>query len=73
MKALTINDLIRAGEFDAAVERMQAACRVYDPAEPVDVDAVRARFVAARDGLRAVVAPEPFKVVVEYVTPGGAR
>jgi hypothetical protein len=64
---LTIDDLIRSGQFDAAVERMQAACRVYDPTVPVDVDAVQAQYEATKEHLKSVVPPAPFKVVVELV------
>lgn len=67
MKALTITDLIRAGQFDAAVERMQEACRVHDPAVPVDVDRIRAEYEATRDRLREVVPPGPVRIVVELV------
>ena len=64
MTELTINDLLRARQFDAAIERMQEACRVADPAVPVDADQVRAEFEATRARLRAVVPPAPFKIVV---------
>ncbi len=66
MKALTIDDLIRSRQFDAAVERMQAACRVYDPTVPVNAEQVRKEYEATRDRLKAV-APLPFRIVVERV------
>lgn len=63
MTNLTINDLLRAGRFDAAIERMQFACRVYDPTVPVDAEAVRAEYEATRDRLKAV-APLPLRIRV---------
>lgn len=75
MTALTIDELIRDGRFEAAVARMQDACRIYDPTVPIDVDAVRARYEATRAQLKALVPPAPFRIVVELVTsvaPGGA-
>jgi hypothetical protein len=71
LSPLSIADLIRAGQFTTAVERMQSLVRLGDPTEPVDVDAIRARYEASRAHLRSVVPPEPFRVVVELV--GGNR
>jgi len=68
---LSVADLLRAGEFEQAVERMQYLSRLADPTEPVDVDAIRARYEASRSHLRSVVPPEPFRVVVVPV--GGKR
>jgi hypothetical protein len=67
MTSLTVVDLIREGRFDTAVIRMQELCRIQDPTEPVDVDAIRARYEASRAHLRSVVPPAPFRVVVEVV------
>lgn len=67
MISLTVVDLIRAGKFDAAVARMQELCRIQDPEVAVDADVVKAQFEEARDRLRAVVPPAPFKIVVELV------
>ena len=67
MTNLTINDLIRAGEFDAAIERMQEACRIADPDRPVDVEQVRREFEATRARLRAVVPPGPVRIFVDLV------
>ena len=67
MTNLSVVDLLRAGDFDAAVERMQELCRVMDPEVPVDADVVKAQFEQARDRLRAVVPPAPFKITVELV------
>ena len=67
MTELSVVDLLRAGDFDAAVERMQELCRIQDPEVPVDADVVKAQFVEARDRLRAVVPPAPFKITVELV------
>ena len=67
MTNLTVVDLLRAGDFDAAVSRMQELCRVMDPEVPVDADVVKAQFEQARDRLRAVVPPAPFKITVELV------
>jgi len=64
---LSVADLIRAGDFTAAVERMQSLVRLGDPNEPVDVDAIRARYEASRAHLRAVTPTPPFRVVVEVV------
>jgi hypothetical protein len=64
---LSVADLIRAGDFATAVERMQRLVRLGDPTEPVDMDAIRARFEATRAYLRAVTPPRPFRVVVEFV------
>ena len=66
-KPLTVADLIRAGQFAAAVDRMQELCRIQDPEVPVDADQVRAEYEATRDRLKAVVPPPPFKIVVELV------
>ena len=44
MTNLSVADMLRAGEFAAAVERMQYLSRLADPTEPVDVDAIRARY-----------------------------
>ena len=67
MTDLTIDDLIRAGQFDAAIERMQEACRIADPDVPVDAEQVRAEFEATRDRLRAVVPPAPLRIFVDVV------
>lgn len=67
MTSLTVVDLLRARKFDAAVERMQELCRAWDPEVAVDADVVKAQFEEARDRLRAVVPPAPFKVTVELV------
>jgi len=64
---LTITDMLRAGEFEAAVATMQRLVRLGDPTELVDVDAIRARYEASRAHLRAVTPPQPFRVVVELV------
>lgn len=75
-KPLTVADLIHAGRYQAAVARMQELCRIGDPDIPVDADQVRKEYEAARDQLKAVVPPAPFKVTVQYVNPvppGGAR
>ncbi len=65
---LSVADLLRAGEFEQAVERMQYLSRLADPTEPVDVDAIRARYEASRSHLQSVVSPEPFKIVIEMVS-----
>jgi hypothetical protein len=65
--SLTVVDLLRAGDFDAAVDRMQELCRIQDPEVPVDADVVKAQFEQARDRLRAVVPPAPFRITVELV------
>ena len=65
MSSLTVVDLLRAGDFDAAINRMQALCRAADPEIPVDADQVRAEFEAARDRLRPLLPPAPFRIVVE--------
>ena len=64
---LSVVDLLRAGDFDAAVDRMQELCRIQDPEVPVDADVVKAQFEEAYDRLRAVVPPAPFKITVELV------
>ena len=64
---LSVADLIRAGQFTTAVERMQRLVRLGDPTEPVDVAAIRARYEASRAHLRAVTPLPPFRVVVELV------
>jgi hypothetical protein len=69
MTSLTVVDLIREGRFETAVIRMQELCRIQDPTEPVDVDAIRARFEERRSHLRSVVQPAPFRVTVEVVRP----
>jgi len=43
-------------------------CRIADPTEPVDADAVRAEYEARRRHLRSVVEPEPFRFVGTYVS-----
>ncbi len=67
MISLTVVDLIRAGKYTQAVERMQELVRIQDPEVPVDADEVRAQFEASRDRLRAKVPSAPFKIVVEVV------
>lgn len=67
MTHLSTADLIAAGSFNEAVTRMQSLCAIQDPETPVDGDAVRARYEQARDQLKAVVPPAPFRVVVEVV------
>jgi hypothetical protein len=71
MTNLSVADMLRAGQFAEAVERMQYLSRLADPTEPVDVDAIRARYEASRSHLQSVVPPEPFRVVVVPV--GGKR
>ncbi len=71
MTHLSVADMLRAGEFAEAVERMQYLSRLADPTEPVDVEAIRARYEETRSHLCSVVPPEPFRVVVEVV--GGKR
>jgi hypothetical protein len=68
MSTLTITDLLREGRYELAVARMQELCRVRDPEVPVDVDAIREAYEASRRHLRSVVPPEPFRVVVTYVS-----
>jgi hypothetical protein len=68
MTHLTISDLIAAGSFNEAVTRMQRPCAIQAPETPVDVDAVRTRYEATRDQLKAVVPPAPFRVVVEVIS-----
>ena len=68
---LSVADMLRAGQFAEAVERMQYLSRLADPTEPVDVEAIRARYEASLSHLRSVVPPEPFRVVVVPV--GGKR
>jgi hypothetical protein len=63
---LTISDLLRAHDVAGAVDRIEALLRVA-PESPVDADAVRTRYEASRDRLKAVVPPAPFRVVVERV------
>lgn len=63
MTNLTINDLLRAGQFDAALKRMQELCRVQDPEVPVDAEQVRKEYEATRDQLHAV-APLPMRIRV---------
>lgn len=69
MTNLSVTDLIRAGDYSRAVERMQALCRIQDPEVPVDAAAVREQYEASRAHLRSVLPPEPFRVVVEWVAP----
>jgi hypothetical protein len=64
---LSVTDLLREGRFETAVIRMGELVRIQDPTEPVDVDAVRARFEETRERLRSVVPPAPFRVVVDRV------
>lgn len=68
MTSLSVSDLIAAGSFNEAVERMQRLCRIQDPETPVDADEVRARYEATRTHLKAVVPPAPFRIVVEVVS-----
>jgi hypothetical protein len=63
---LTISDLLRAGQFQAAVDRMRTLLHA-DPTTPVDVDSVIRQYEASRTHLRSVVAPSPFRVVVQRV------
>lgn len=67
MTNLTINDLLRDGQFDAALERMQELCRIQDPEVPVDAEQVRQEFEARRRLLKSVVPPAPFKITVTWV------
>lgn len=67
MTALSVSDLIAAGSFNEAVDRTTDLVRIQDPETPVDVDAVRTRYELARDQLKAVVPPAPFRVVVDVV------
>lgn len=64
---LSVSDLIATRSFNEAVKRMQHLCRVQDPEDPVDADAIRARYEATRTHLKAVTPPAPFRVVVEVV------
>jgi len=66
--SLSVVDLLRAGRFETAVIRMQELVRIGDPTEPVNVDAIRARYEASRSHLQSVVSPEPFKIVIEMVS-----
>jgi len=66
--ALTITDLLRAGDMDGAMARIHAEVAVYDPTEPVDVEAIRLAFEERRAALRAVVPPAPFPARVVYFT-----
>jgi len=68
MTSLTVADLLREGRYENAVARMQELCRAADPEIPVDAALVLSEFEQARDRLRAVVPPAPFKVVVEVVS-----
>jgi hypothetical protein len=63
---LSISDMLRAGQYREAVERMQTLLRA-DPAVPVDVDGIIRQYEASRAHLRSVVAPSPFRVVVEWM------
>lgn len=67
MICLSVDDMLRAGRYDEAVERMQFLVRLGDPTEPVDVAKVRAQYEASRAHLRSVVPPKPFRVVVDLV------
>ena len=67
MIGLTVVDLIRAGQYTLAVERMQELCAIQDPEVPVDADVVKAQYEATRDRLRAVVPPAPFRITVELM------
>lgn len=67
MTHLSVSDLIAAGSFNEAVTRMQSLCAIQDPETPVDVDAVRARYEAAKAELKAVVPPAPFRIVIDVV------
>jgi len=64
---LSVADLIAAGSFSEAVDRMSHLCRIQDPETPVDVDAVCTRYEQARDELKAVVPPAPFRIYVDVV------
>lgn len=66
--SLSVADLIRDRRYEAAIARMQDLCRIADPTEPVDVDAVRAEYEARRRHLRSVVEPAPFRFVGTYVS-----
>ena len=68
MTSLSVSDLLREGRYEAAIARMQDLCRIADPTEPVDADAVRAEYEARRRHLRSVVEPEPFRFVGTYVS-----
>jgi hypothetical protein len=68
MTNLSVSDLIAAGSFNEAVERMQRLCAVQDPETPVDAEAVRTRYEQTRGYLKAVVPPAPFRVVVEVIS-----
>lgn len=68
-QALSVMDLIRAGEYSQAVERMQDLCRIHDPETPAVADAIRKAYEASRAHLKAVTPPQPFRVVVELVAP----
>jgi hypothetical protein len=68
MTHLTVTDMIRAGDFTAAVAEMQYLTRLADPTEPVDVEAVRAAYEERRAHLRSVTPTPPFRVVVELVS-----
>jgi hypothetical protein len=65
---LTVTDMIRAGDFTAAVAEMQYLTRLADPTEPVDVAAARAAYEERRAHLRSVTPTPPFRVVVELVS-----
>lgn len=67
---LTIDDLLRSGQYTRAVARMQDLCRVQDPEIPVDADEVRAQYEATRARLRAVVPPAPFGSTITIVKVG---
>lgn len=65
---LTVTDMIRAGDFTAAVAEMQYLTRLADPTEPVDVATIRAAYEERRAHLRSVTPTPPFRVVVELVS-----
>jgi len=67
IEPLTVTDLIRAGHFDDAVDRMQELCRIQDPEVPVDAEQVRKQYESTRDRLEHVVPPAPFKIVIKLV------
>lgn len=65
---LSVSDLIAAGSFNEAVSRMSDLVRIQDPETPVDVDAVRTRYEATRDRLRAEPPPAPVRIYVDFVS-----
>jgi hypothetical protein len=58
--------MLWAHDLAGAMDRLHALVRMA-PETPVDADAVRTRYELARDELKAVVPPAPFRVVVEVV------